>query len=161
MAEARELLRLNEEHLSAAEGEELAASCAHDLRVSRLEARLRAGASHHLEEFCHDVRDQLEALRTRQVDVHESWGRKDLATERRPHLIVSNLDSFGARGSALRAALAEAEALLLEAISDDEIVARLTALRDGIPEVQPLLHEVGDPLTPAERREIAWQEEAR
>jgi hypothetical protein len=70
---------------------------------------------------------------------------------------VSNVDSVERRRAALTAALQAAEALQLEPLDDAAVLARLTGLRDGVPEVEQFTREAADPLTPAERREIAWR----
>ena len=119
---------------------------------------MRAGASEHIQTFCHDVRDQLEVLRGRGVvDVVERWGRRDPRTDKRSHEFMGNIDSVERRRAALVAALHAAEALQLEPLDDEAIIAHLTALRDGIPPVEPLMVEAPDPLTPGERREAQWR----
>jgi hypothetical protein len=157
--EARQLLRDAEQHYAAADRDRLADLATHDTRIMRVEARLRAGASEHIEIFLRDVRDQLEALRARGVlAVHESWSRPNPVDGRRAHTVSSNLESVERRRVALMAAAAAAEAMELEALTEEQVIERLTALRDGIPEITPLTIVPGPFLTGAEEREIAWRE---
>ncbi len=165
LAEARALLQEAEAVVAEAEREALAASMRHDLRIRQIETQVRAGASEQIAVFRRDVRDQLEALRAQGVQVHESWGRPNLATDRREHLVVSNAATVEQRRAALMAAYRAAEALETEPLDEAAVVERLTALRDSIPEAEASLAvEAADPLTPAERREIEWratEQEAR
>jgi hypothetical protein len=166
LAEARALLREAETFAAECEAEALTASLNHDVRVRRLEERVRGGASEHIATFLRDVRDQLEALRGRGVlDVTERWSRRDPATLAHTHQFLSNADSVARRAAALTAAHRAAEALQLEPLDEEALLARLTVLRDAIPAIEPLLVQAADPFTPGERREIAWrlaeQQEAR
>jgi hypothetical protein len=124
-----------------------------------LEARLRAGASEHIAIFCRDIRDQLDVLHgPGVVGVVERGGRLDPYTGKRPpHRFLSNADSVLRRQDALLAALRAAEALQFEPLDDEAITARITALRDGIPAVEPFTVEAPDPFTPGERRAIEWR----
>lgn len=119
---------------------------------------LRAGASDHIETFLRDLGDQLDALRGRDVvGVAERWGRRDPLTGAREHRFISNAESVERRQTALVAARSAAEALQLEPLDDEAIMARLTALRDGIPAVEPFTVEAPDPFTLGERRAIEWR----
>src|SRR5437879_5622882 len=79
-----------------------------------------------------------------------------LAADRREHHVVSKAAAVERRRAALMAAYRAAEALETEPLDEAAVVARLTALRDSIPEREELAVEVADPLTPAERRAIEW-----
>jgi hypothetical protein len=158
LAELRALLREAEAFAVECDTEALSASLNSDVRIRRLEARLRAGASEHIEVFCRDVRDQIEVLRGRDVvGVAERWSRPNPVTGVREHRFISNIDSVERRRVALTAALRAAEALQLEPLDDEAIIARLTTLRDRIPEIEPFMVEASDPLTPGERREVQWR----
>ena len=158
VAELRALLRDAEAHEAQLAGELTAGSGSADLRIARLERRLREGASESLHTFIHDVVDQLAALRAQSVEIREIEGPPDFAG-RRQRTVSSNAASFERRRVALVAAKAAAEAMLLEILPEDEIVARLTALRDQIPEVDPLVIEMPVPLTPYEVRAAQWRAE--
>jgi hypothetical protein len=154
----RVLVRDEEAFASEREAEALWASLNYDIRVRRLEERLRAGASEHIQVFCRDIRDQLEVLRGRGVvDMVERWGRRDPRTDKCTHEFIGNTDSVERRRVALGAALHAAEALQLEPLDAEAVIARLTTLRDGIPAVEPFMVEAPDPFTPGERREAQWR----
>jgi hypothetical protein len=156
---ARVQLLQAEALLGQAETERLGACMSHDARVRRLEAQVRAGASAHLAVFLRDVRDQLEALRAQGVLVHEHWGRPDMLTDKRAHVVGTNAASVERRRAALMAAYRAAEALELEPLDEEAVLARLTALRDEIPAAESTVAmPVADPLTPYERREIGWRQ---
>lgn len=158
VTKARALLGEAETFLAQAETERLGASLDSDNRVRRLEAQLRAGASEHLAVFCRDVRDQLDVLRAASISVHESYGRGNPLTGDRPHRVESNAASVEARSTALMAAHRAAEALALEALDEEAVLAQLTALRDGVPAAEPLVVEGVDLLSPYERRELEWRQ---
>jgi hypothetical protein len=153
-AEARAELQEAERVLGEAENVRLGAALNHGLRVDRLAARVRAGASRHLEVFMRDVRDQLAALGEAGVGVSEVWSRPSPIDGRREHRVFSNAASVAGRRQALVAALAAAEAMRLEPLEEETVIARLTALRDGIPAVEPHARPGADPLTPYERRQV-------
>ena len=136
--------------------EHLYASGTHDVVIGRIDRRLREGASPTLHVFLSDVTDQLEALRTQPVEVREIVGPPDWDGKQATSFF-SNGDSFRRRRDALVAAKAAAEAMLLDVVPEDELVARLTALRDAVPAIEPLTVELPSPLTPAEVRAAQWR----
>jgi hypothetical protein len=133
----------------------LTASSAHDRRVAALEGELRHGAPEILDRFIAEC--LAEAERTRLlVETSISPGHANVFTGRRMPVVSTNAPSVTARLTALREAHTAAEAMKLEALSEAEIPARLTALRDGILEVEEVTRDQSWLLAPGELRQIEW-----
>jgi hypothetical protein len=128
------------------------------VRVSVLERQLRDGAPEVVDRFLFEL--SVEEERTRNLcESREVPGPRDPATGHRALRFTSNEESVTRRMAALRRAREHAEALRLAPVSEAEVLERLTALRDAIPEVEPLALDLADQLSPGERQAIAWHAE--
>jgi hypothetical protein len=157
-AEAKALLSETTQLRAEADLALLQAGLEHDVRVSVLERQLRDGAPGHIDQFVSEVSTQEEVTRNL-LDSREVPGPRDPATGHRPIRFASNGESVARRLAALRQAREQAEALRLAPVTEAEVLDRLTALRDGIPEVEAMALDLADQLSPGERRAIAWKAE--
>jgi len=154
---ARDLLRDAEAARAEIQREALTASGQHGVTVSRLEARLRVGASPLINSFLREIDEQVDAARARGVLQVAERPSREVAGEHVRGAIMSNAESVNRRLGALRRAAVVAEAMMLEAIDETELRARLEALRDGIPAIEGLLVDAAPLLTRAEQREMEWR----
>jgi predicted RNase H-like nuclease (RuvC/YqgF family) len=160
----------------------LAASLTYDRRARARAAGLAHGASERIKQFRRQVLNDLDDLRRRTtltrgataaprggylLELFESWGLRNPLTDKREHLVDSNMASIEARRQALVAALAAVDALSLEALDDEAVVVKLVALKRAIPNVEPVAEDrkrrhQPDLLTRAEQREVEQRmQEAR
>jgi hypothetical protein len=154
---ARDLLRDAETACAEIQREALTASGQHGVTVSRLEARLRAGAPEILDVFIAETMAEEDAARGRGVLQISERPSREVAGESVRGAIMSNAESVTKRLEALRHARRIAEDLKLAATPEPELRARLEKIRDEIPAIEPLLVD-GPPLvTPGEAREFAWR----
>jgi hypothetical protein len=137
---------------------ELAESLAQEQRVRVLEAQLTAGAPECLDRFLYELLAVEEETR-RAVETRSTRGHQDPVTLARGPFVFSNAASVAARLAAIRAAYRAAEALRLTALTEPEVIERLTALRDGIPAADPPEVDQRALYSPGELRAIEWRAE--
>lgn len=155
----QELARAREQ-LAQLQVEDLSNGVQYSHADSQSEWRLRAGASALIDHFITEAWAAEDAARAPGVlQIHEKSGH-ERSGEWVPARTFTNAASVDRHLEALGQACRVAETLKLEAIGDAELRARLEALRDGIPPIEPLMVPTGDLLTPAEAREAAWSREA-
>jgi hypothetical protein len=160
VTEARSILRDAEALAAEAAVDVMSCGLAHDLEVGRLRATLIAGAPAVIDEFLAAVQREIDEARLAVRSAERAVSVP--LTDRTRSVIESNSVSVGRRVAALHEATRQAGALKLTALAEPEILARLEALRDGIPAIEPLMVETAPLLTPGESRAIAWRiEEAR
>jgi hypothetical protein len=153
---ARALLRDAEAARAEIQCEALTASGQHGVTISRLEARLRVGASPLIDSFLREIDEQVDLARAGGVLQVAERPSRVVAGEHVRGAIMSNVESVTRRLAALHRSRETAEAMKLEAIDEPELRARLEALRDGIPAIEGLLVDAAPILTRAEQRETAW-----
>ena len=95
----------------------------------------------------------------RGVETVVSAGHFDPMTETRRPVVSSNSDSAVRRLAAIAAARVAAEALRLEAIPEPEVIARLMALQESIPDLEATVLDQSWLLSPGERRQAEWRAE--
>lgn len=161
----------------------LAVSLAYDRRANARATGLKQGAPERISKFRQQVLNDLDDLRRRTTLNHgelgvpkggflleflESWGLRNPLTDRREHLVDTNMASIEARRQALLATLAAVDAMSLEALADEAVVVRLVELKRSIPNVVSVSEDrrhrhQRDLLTPGEQRAVEqrMQAEAR
>jgi hypothetical protein len=156
VAEARRLLAEALELHAEADAGRLAASLQSDQRVAQLERQLREGASEAIDRFVAEV--DAEIVRTRLAfEAREAPSYADPISGARGVNLRSNTESVERRLQALGSARQAAEAMTLEALSEAEVAARLEALLAAVPEVEPVVMDPADQMSPAERRAVEWR----
>lgn len=154
----RALLRDAEQAHGEADAARLTASLAHGQRVARLEQRLRLGASESIDRFVAELLVLEETTRA-SAEFREIPGPLDPVTSHRPVTFVSNQASVERRLAAIQRARQAAEVLRLAPLAEAEVLARLRALADDLPEVEGLDTTLMVQLSPAARRAIEWHAE--
>jgi hypothetical protein len=154
--QARGFLRDAQEHVAELNATELTASHASSLRVDRIHACLRAGASPAIAAFLSELSELCDRVRAAGIETMEHSGPLN-QDGRRPTLISTNAESVSACLAAIRAAHTGAAALQLEVLDEATIATRLETLRASIPDIAPLMVEALPILTPAEQREAEWR----
>ena len=162
-AQAREdeiaaLHREATQHRVDASAAALAESLTHERQVHRLEAQLRRGAPECIDRFLSELEAVEQEMRLA-VETRISDGHADPMSGHRVPIVSTNAPGIDARLAALQAARVSAEALRLTALSEAEILAQLTALRDGIPDMEPLARDQSWVFSPGEIRQAEWRAE--
>jgi hypothetical protein len=136
-------------------------SLAHDLRIRRQQALLRAGAPEVIDRFITDVDAAVEATR-RAVQVIGSTdrGRDEVTGALLESTVATNTASVRRRLDALYTARTRAEELKLAMdVSEEAVKVILRDLLTTIPDVEPAFRTLGDIHSPGELRTIAWRVE--
>jgi hypothetical protein len=152
-------VRLRDERtrLDQLESDRLTRSLSHERRVGQLRLRLQRGASAAVERFLAELASLEDQVRGG-FQARERLGFQNLAG-RRPIVIETN--NAAEVVTAIRAVRAEAEALRFLAIDEDDVVKRLRALAETIPQVTGVPVDVPTALglSPGELREAEWNAE--
>lgn len=133
-----EVKRAGQEH-DAAKHEKTANSMNFSQTVNQFENLLRETSAPLIDETIKIFKDKLDDLRRDGIKQQDYPGKKNMFTEKRQPFSYSNIETVKIAMEYLRAAIATAEGLKLEVLSDQELTAKLVKLKDGIPSTAEMI----------------------
>jgi hypothetical protein len=131
---AHDELRAASQERVNAEHARLGASCELSLKLSNVEAEIKKAAPREIDDFVWEMLKVDEKARL-ELDVEQRPGPKARITGHvKNRILYSNRAAVEKKRAYIKAATAEAEAMKLQAIPHDQIIARLEELKAGIPD---------------------------